>query len=86
VVVTTTIPGAHEAGAPRATVALITNQSPGDTLWDLVRRGAEANSYARMMTFDTNAGVVDAIKNGLTEWAIDQQPFLQGYLALADPP
>jgi simple sugar transport system substrate-binding protein len=43
---------------------------------------AEMNSYARVATFDTNAGVVDAIKNGRIEWAIDQQPFLQGYLAV----
>jgi simple sugar transport system substrate-binding protein len=43
---------------------------------------AEANSYARVATFDTNAGVVDAIKNGMIEWAVDQQPFLQGYLAV----
>jgi simple sugar transport system substrate-binding protein len=43
---------------------------------------AEANSYARIATFDTNAGVVDAIKNGMIEWAIDQQPFLQGFLAV----
>ncbi len=42
----------------------------------------EANSYARVATFDTNEGVVDAIKNGMIEWAIDQQPFLQGYLAV----
>jgi simple sugar transport system substrate-binding protein len=42
----------------------------------------EANSYARVATFDTNAGVVDAIKNGTLEWAVDQQPFLQGYLAV----
>ncbi len=42
----------------------------------------EANSYARVATFDTNAGVVYAIKNGMIEWAIDQQPFLQGYLAV----
>lgn len=43
---------------------------------------AEANSYARVATFDTNPGVVDAIKNGMIAWAIDQQPFLQGYLAV----
>jgi simple sugar transport system substrate-binding protein len=43
---------------------------------------AEANSYAKVATFDTNAGVVDAIKKGMIEWAIDQQPFLQGYLAV----
>jgi simple sugar transport system substrate-binding protein len=42
----------------------------------------EANSYAKIATFDTNAGVVDAIKNGMVEWAVDQQPFLQGYLAV----
>src|SRR5262249_15854218 len=36
----------------------------------------EANSYARVATFDTNAGVVTAIKNGTVEWAVDQQPFL----------
>jgi len=42
----------------------------------------EANSYARVATFDTNAAIVDAIKNGTVEWAIDQQPFLQGYLAV----
>lgn len=42
----------------------------------------EANSYARVATFDTNAAVVDAIKNGTIEWAVDQQPFLQGYLAV----
>ena len=43
---------------------------------------AEVNSYAKVATFDTNAGVVDAIKNGRIAWAIDQQPFLQGYLAV----
>ena len=42
----------------------------------------EANSYAKVATFDTNAAVVDAIKNGTVEWAVDQQPFLQGYLAV----
>jgi simple sugar transport system substrate-binding protein len=42
----------------------------------------EANSYARVATFDTNPAIVDAIKNGTVEWAIDQQPFLQGYLAV----
>jgi simple sugar transport system substrate-binding protein len=42
----------------------------------------EANSFAKVATFDTNAAVVDAIKNGTVEWAVDQQPFLQGYLAV----
>jgi len=55
-------------GAPMATAAL---EAVG-----------EANSYARIDTFDTDSAVVDAIKNGMIDWAIDQQPFLQGYLAV----
>jgi simple sugar transport system substrate-binding protein len=42
----------------------------------------EANSYAKVATFDTNPAVVKAIKNGTVEWAVDQQPYLQGYLAV----
>jgi simple sugar transport system substrate-binding protein len=41
-----------------------------------------AGSNAVIDTFDTNADLVTAIKNGDIEWAIDQQPFLQGYLAI----
>ncbi len=37
---------------------------------------------ARSVTFDTNAALVDAIKAGDVQWAVDQQPFLQGYLAI----
>ncbi|MBB3039735.1 substrate-binding domain-containing protein [Hoyosella altamirensis] len=42
----------------------------------------DANSEARVVTFDTNAALMDAIEAGAVEWAIDQQPFLQGYLAV----
>lgn len=31
-------------------------------------------------TFDIDAEIVKAIKDGTIKWAIDQQPFLQGYL------
>ncbi len=41
-----------------------------------------AGSDAVVDTFDTNAELVTAIKNGDIGWAIDQQPFLQGYLAI----
>jgi simple sugar transport system substrate-binding protein len=41
-----------------------------------------AGSTAVVDTFDTNAELVAAIKNGDIGWAIDQQPFLQGYLAI----
>ncbi len=41
-----------------------------------------ADSGAKVATFDTNAALVDAIRNGDVQWAVDQQPFLQGYLAI----
>ena len=41
-----------------------------------------AGSTAKVATFDTNAALVDAIKNGDVQWAVDQQPFLQGYLSV----
>ncbi|WP_155828280.1 substrate-binding domain-containing protein [Gordonia polyisoprenivorans] len=41
-----------------------------------------ANSNAAVATFDTNAALVDLIKGGQVEWAVDQQPYLQGYLAV----
>ncbi len=55
-------------GAP---IALAAVQSKGN-----------ANSQAKIATFDTNAALVDAIKSGQVEWAVDQQPYLQGYLAV----
>ena len=36
----------------------------------------------QVVTFDTNAALVDAIKDGSVQWAVDQQPYLQGYLAI----
>jgi simple sugar transport system substrate-binding protein len=55
-------------GAP---IALTAIQSVGN-----------AGSSAKITTFDTNAALVDAIKDGKVQWAVDQQPFLQGYLAI----
>lgn len=55
-------------GAP---IALAAVQSKGN-----------ANSNATIVTFDTNAALVDAIQSGDVKWAVDQQPFLQGYLAI----
>ncbi len=41
-----------------------------------------AGSSAKVATFDLNKSLVAAIKDGSIQWAIDQQPFLQGYLAV----
>ncbi|MCV7175263.1 substrate-binding domain-containing protein [Mycolicibacterium sphagni] len=47
-----------------------------------VQSKKSANSNAKVVTFDTNAALVDAIQKGDVQWAVDQQPFLQGYLAI----
>jgi simple sugar transport system substrate-binding protein len=41
-----------------------------------------AGSQAKIATFDTNRDLMPRIKSGEVQWAIDQQPYLQGYLAV----
>jgi simple sugar transport system substrate-binding protein len=42
----------------------------------------ESGSQAKVTTFDTNAELVEAIKDGKVQWAVDQQPYMQGYMAI----
>jgi simple sugar transport system substrate-binding protein len=48
---------------------------------DAVKSVEAASSKAKIGTFDTNKELVAAIKDGKVGFAIDQQPYLQGYLA-----
>lgn len=41
-----------------------------------------AGSNAAVVTFDTNAELLQAIQAGDVLWAVDQQPFVQGYLSV----
>ncbi|HKS45959.1 MAG TPA: substrate-binding domain-containing protein [Amycolatopsis sp.] len=47
-----------------------------------VQAAGGAGSTAKVATFDTNKNLVQAIKDGSVQWAVDQQPYLQGYLAV----
>jgi simple sugar transport system substrate-binding protein len=47
-----------------------------------VQSAKDAGSSAKIVTFDTNKDLVAAVKSGDVQWAIDQQPYLQGYLAV----
>lgn len=47
-----------------------------------VQAAKDAGSSAKIATFDTNAELVDAITSGAVAFAVDQQPYLQGYLAV----
>ncbi|MFE2068712.1 substrate-binding domain-containing protein [Streptomyces sp. NPDC059467] len=42
----------------------------------------DAGSKAKVATFDLNKDLVSAVQNGSVEFAVDQQPYLQGYLAV----
>ncbi len=55
-------------GAPYALTAV---QSVGD-----------AGSKAKIATFDLNKDLTGAISKGTIQFAVDQQPYLQGYLAV----
>jgi ABC-type sugar transport system substrate-binding protein len=43
---------------------------------------SDAGSKAKLATFDLNEDLVKAVKDGKIEFAVDQQPYLQGYLAV----
>ncbi|MGW0141719.1 sugar ABC transporter substrate-binding protein [Streptomyces calvus] len=64
---------AGKANTPRMTVALVTHQAPGDTFWDIVRKGAEAaaakDNVKLVYSADPNAGS----QATLVQNAIDQK-------------
>jgi simple sugar transport system substrate-binding protein len=49
---------------------------------DAVKSVKGAGSSAKIGTFDTNKQLVAAVQDGSVAWAIDQQPYLQGYEAV----
>ena len=49
---------------------------------DAMRAIDEANSDAKLITFDLNADAAQAIKDGDIQFSIDQQPYVQGFMAV----
>lgn len=47
-----------------------------------VKSVRQAGSKARVATFDLNKDLVKAVQDGDVQFAVDQQPYLQGYLAV----
>ncbi|MEU9340004.1 sugar ABC transporter substrate-binding protein [Streptomyces sp. NPDC048278] len=68
-----TAASAGKASTPRMTVALVTHQAPGDTFWDIVRKGAQAaadkDNIKLVYSADPNAGN----QANLVQNAIDQK-------------
>jgi simple sugar transport system substrate-binding protein len=49
---------------------------------DALQAMEQSGSSAKLITFDLNADAAKAIKDGKIEFSIDQQPYVQGYLAV----
>lgn len=49
---------------------------------DALKAMEQSSSEAKLVTFDLNTDAAQAIKDGQIEFSIDQQPYLQGYLAV----
>ncbi|MFD9396294.1 substrate-binding domain-containing protein [Streptomyces sp. NPDC060000] len=47
-----------------------------------VQAADQASSRAKVATFDLNEDLVAAVRDGSVQFAVDQQPYLQGYLAV----
>ncbi|MET9762481.1 substrate-binding domain-containing protein [Streptomyces sp. NPDC006372] len=47
-----------------------------------VKAVRQAGSRAKIATFDLNKDLVKAVQDGDVQFAVDQQPYLQGYLAV----
>ena len=47
-----------------------------------VKSAKAAGSRAKVATFDLNQDLVKAVQSGDVQFAVDQQPYLQGYLAV----
>ena len=50
---------------------------------DAVKAIKQAGSQAKIGTFDTNPEAAQAVQDGQIQFFIDQQPYLQGYLSIA---
>jgi simple sugar transport system substrate-binding protein len=49
---------------------------------DALKAMDQAGSKAKLVTFDLNQEAAQAIKDGKIQFSIDQQPYVQGYLAV----
>jgi simple sugar transport system substrate-binding protein len=81
----------NDADATAASITARLRQDP--TVDEVVTLGAQfaltavksvraAGSRAHVATFDLNQAMVKAIRDGDVQFAVDQQPYLQGYLAV----
>ena len=76
---------AGQANTPEMTVAMITHGAPGDTFWDIIRKGAEAASAKDNVKYQYSADPDSGKQATLIQSAIDAK--VDGIaVTLPDPP
>jgi simple sugar transport system substrate-binding protein len=76
---------AGKATTPRITIAMVTHGAPGDTFWDIIRKGAQAAAAKDNVTFKYSADPDSGKQATLIQSAIDSK--VDGIaVTLPDPP
>src|SRR6266542_573688 len=76
---------AGKANTPRMTIAMVTHGAPGDTFWDIIRKGAEAASAKDNVDFKYSSDPSSGNQANLIQTAIDSK--VDGIaVTLPDPP
>ena len=72
--------------APPTESSASTKGTPAANMVDSVRVHRAITDFStnapKIGTFDTNPDLAQAVKDGKVQWYIDQQPYLQGYMAI----
>ena len=76
---------AGKANTPAITVAMVTHEAPGDTFWDIIRKGAEAAAAKDNVTLKYSSDPDSGNQANLIQSAIDSK--VDGIaVTLPDPP
>src|SRR5207244_10050816 len=76
---------AGQANTPKITIAMVTHGAPGDTFWDIIRKGAQAASAKDNVDFKYSSDPSSGNQANLIQSAIDSK--VDGIaVTLPDPP
>jgi simple sugar transport system substrate-binding protein len=76
---------AGKANTPKITIAMVTHGAPGDTFWDIIRKGANAAAAKDNVTFKYSSDASSGNQANLIQSAIDSK--VDGIaVTLPDPP
>ena len=76
---------AGKASTPRITIAMVTHGAPGDTFWDIIRKGASAAAAKDNVTFKYSSDPSSGNQANLIQSAIDSKVDALA-ITLPDPP